>query len=103
MYPKSYAARLAGSAMPMFVGEVREAITGVGYSWKLSGGSQLSSGATNSAKYLQLRRASVRRNTRCSDVRSGMRRRSGVLIHQAIAGASNQGTRNGAPDTREPG
>ena len=50
--------------MPMLVGEVREAIAGAGYSWKLSGGSQLSSGPTNSAKKRQVRRADVRRNVR---------------------------------------
>ncbi len=48
----------------MFVGEVREAMTGAGYSWKLSGGSQLSSGPTKSAKKRQVRRADARRNAR---------------------------------------
>ena len=48
----------------MFVGEVREAMAGAGYSWKLSGGSQLSWGPTNSAKKRQVRRADARRNAR---------------------------------------
>ena len=46
----------------MFVGEVREAMPEAGYSWKLSGGSQLSSGLTNFAKKRHVRRAAPRKN-----------------------------------------
>ncbi len=42
--------RLASSASPMLVGEVRCASTGAGCSWKLSGGSQWSAGPTKVSK-----------------------------------------------------
>jgi hypothetical protein len=41
----------------MFVGDVRCATTGLGVSWKLSGGKAWSSGVTNVAKYRHVRRA----------------------------------------------
>ena len=82
--------------MPMFVGEVREAITGAGCCWKLSGGSQLSSGPTKSAKKRQVRRADVRRNARCCALRSGSRGRNGLLIHQPTTGDSSQDSSTGA-------
>src|SRR5204863_10079279 len=53
---------------PMFVGEVRIKISRVGVSWTLSGGNQEVCGPTKSSKYLQVRRATARRNRRSSDV-----------------------------------
>ncbi len=81
----------------MFVGDVRCATTGRGSSWKLSGGSPLSSGPTNVSKNSQVRRA-VRRSVstssveRFSTVELG-RRKADPL---AIRGANNHTTTNGA-------
>ena len=50
----------------MFVGLVRDAMIGAGYSWKLSGGSQFSSAVTKVSKNRQVRRESCSRNARCT-------------------------------------
>src|SRR5258706_12829994 len=70
----------------MLVGEVRWATTGRGSSWKLSGGSQLSSAVTNVSKKRQLRRAAVRMICRSSAVScSGGRGTIGPLIKRGTA------------------
>src|SRR5947207_11359876 len=53
----------------MFVGEVRRKISRFGVSLTLSGGNQEVCGPTKSSKYLQVRRAAIRRNRRSSAVR----------------------------------
>ncbi len=73
----------------MFVGDVRCATTGLGVSWKLSGGKAWSSGPTNVAKKRHVRRA-IRRRARASAAESGwvgsvLR---GTLIQRATAGDS---------------
>src|SRR4029077_19092418 len=85
----------------MLVGEVRWATTGRGSSWKLSGGSQLSSAVTNVSKKRQLRRAAVRMICRSSAVSfSGGRVRIGRLIKRATAGERAQRTANAAATAR---
>ena len=85
--PKSRAVTVASRYIPMFVGEVRWATTGVGSSWKLSGGSALSSGPTNVSKNSHVRRA-VRRSVStsaaesCSAADSG----GGRLTQRATSG-----------------
>ena len=69
----------------MLVGEVRCA-TFTGCSCTLSGGSQWSSGPTYVSKYAHVFRASLRRKFVWSTVSLALRRASGRLIHQAIAG-----------------
>src|SRR5262245_45483693 len=79
----------------MFVGEVRWATTGIGSSWKLSGGSQLSSGPTKVSKNLQVLRATLRANLdsfSVSCLRSGGR---GLLSQYATTGEASQITTNG--------
>ncbi len=82
--------------MPMLVGEVREAMAGAGYSWKLSGGSQLSRGPVKSAKKRHVLRADARRNARCSTLRPGVGDTSGRLIHQPTTGDTSHSSRMGA-------
>ena len=85
----------------MLVGEVRWATTGRGSSWKLSGGSQLSSAVTNVSKKRQLRRAAVRMICRSSPVScSGGRVTIGRLIKRATAGERAQRTANAAATAR---
>src|SRR6266542_3443032 len=79
----------------MLVGDVRRAIVTVGCSCTLSGGSQWSSGPTYVSKYAHVRRASLRRKCICSTVNFALRRASGRLIHQAIAGEAAQSSRIG--------
>ena len=67
--PKSRAVTVASRYMPMFVGEVRCATTGLGSSWKLSGGRAWSSGPTNVSKNRQVRRA-IRRSAATSAAES---------------------------------
>src|SRR4029077_3053538 len=74
----------------MLVGDVRCAIVTVVCSCTLSGGSQWSSGPTYISKYAHVRRASLRRKCVCSIVNFALRRASGRLIHQAIAGEAAQ-------------
>src|SRR6266545_367764 len=59
----------------MLVGEVRCATTATGCSWKLSGGSQLSSGPTYSSKNAQVFRDTLRRKVVCSTLSRAGRRR----------------------------
>src|SRR5687768_1741851 len=82
--------------MPIFVGEVRCAITGLGSSWKLSGGSQLSSAPTKVSKNLHVRLAINRAKRRSSPVNS--LRAGGVwrLTQLATKGETAQPIRYGA-------
>src|SRR5580765_4094771 len=79
----------------MLVGEVRCARTPTGSSWKLSGGSQWSSGPTKVSKKLQVRRAAARRKRVCSEVSRASRRASGRLAHHAMAGEKSHSSRIG--------
>ncbi len=79
----------------MLVGEVRCATTATGCSWKLSGGSQLSSGPTYSSKKPQVFRDTLRRKVVCSTLSRAGRRRRGRLSHQALAGAAAQSASSG--------
>src|SRR6266550_2251697 len=82
---------------PMFVGEVRMKISRVGVSWTLSGGNQEVWGPTKSSKYLQVRRATARRNRRSSDVSMPPRQLfAGRLITITATGKRAHKTRNGA-------
>ncbi len=53
-------------------------------------------GRRRSSKNAQVRRASARRKSVCSTVRLALRRASGRLIHQAMAGEANHRSRIGA-------
>ena len=67
----------------MLVGEVRCATTGFGSSWKLSGGSAWSSGATNVSKKRQVRARDAHGvGARRSGERVGRRRGSGRLTQR---------------------
>ena len=81
----------------MLVGEVREATTGTGSSWKLSGGSQCSWAVTKVSKKRQVLRAVRRRKANCFGFNSGTAEGSmGWLMRQAIQGEANQRPRIGA-------
>src|ERR1700693_3437333 len=80
----------------MFVGEVRWATTGLGSSWKLSGGRKFSSDVTNSSKNLQVERAVNRRVfASLAETASVSGRLGGRLIHRATAGAATHMATNG--------
>ena len=102
--PKSRAVTVASMYIPMFVGDVRCATTGVGSSWKLSGGSPWSSGRTKVSKNRQVRRAVSRSaptsaGESCSAADSG----GGWLARRATRGAASQRTTNGAAIGPAPG
>jgi hypothetical protein len=80
----------------MLVGEVREAMAGAGYSWKLSGGSQLSSGTDEVREVAPGApgRRAQERPLLVAQVRGG--RHSGRLIHQPTTGDSSHSNRTGA-------
>src|SRR5476651_1369677 len=80
----------------MLVGEVREAMTGAGVSWKLSGGSQFSPAVTKVSKKCQVVRAVRRRKSSWPRFNSGSDDSIGWLIHQAIHGAASQRPRKGS-------
>src|SRR5438045_9749161 len=81
----------------MFVGEVRRKISRLGVSWTLSGGSQEVCGPTKSSKYLQVRRAAMRRNRRSSAVKIPPRQLlAGRLIVITATGKRAQQRSNGA-------
>src|SRR5204862_1478077 len=85
---------------PMFVGEVRIKISRVGVSWTLSGGNQEVCGPTKSSKYLQVRRATARRNRRSSDVSVPPRQLfAGRLITITATGKRAPNRRKGAAAT----
>ena len=88
----------------MLVGDVRCATAGFGSSWKLSGGSMLSSAVTNVSKKPQVRRA-ISRSAWASSAEIGGSPDSceGRLIQRAMAGASSHRTMNGAATGVEPG
>src|SRR5438094_7205996 len=82
---------------PMLVGEVRMKICRVGVSWTLSGGNQEVCGPTKSSKYLQVRRAAMRRNRRSSAVKIPPRQLlARRLITITATGKRAHKTRNGA-------
>src|SRR5947207_13694445 len=84
----------------MFVGEVRRKISRLGVSWTLSGGSQKVCGPTKSSKYLQVRRAAVRRNRRSSTVKIPPRQLfAGRLITITATGKRAHKRRNGTTAT----
>src|SRR4029450_5235455 len=84
----------------MFVGEVRRKISRVGVSWTLSGASQEVCGPTKSSKYLQVRRAAVRRNRRSSAAKIPPRQLlAGRLITIMATGNRAHKRRNGAAAT----
>src|SRR5438094_8467825 len=84
----------------MFVGEVRRKISRFGVSWILSGGNQEVCGPTKSSKYLQVRRAAVRRNRRSSTVKIPPRQLfAGRLITITATGKRAHKSRNGATAT----
>ena len=95
--PKSRAATVDSTYSPMFVGDVRCATTGLGASWKLSGGKPWSSGPTNVAKNRHVRRA-INRRARASsnDSCSALAIRRGTLMKRATAGAASHSSRNGS-------
>ena len=80
----------------MLVGDVRWATTGVGVSWKLSGGSALCSGVTKVVKYRHVRRATSR-SARASAAESGAARTvvPGRLTQRATSGDSAQSAPTG--------
>ena len=81
----------------MLVGEVRCATTGLGSSWKLSGGSPWSSGATNVSKKSHVRRAIRRRvSTSSFDSSPAGDAEAGRLTQRATTGESSHRTRNGS-------
>src|SRR5436305_14825705 len=84
----------------MFVGEVRRKISRFGVSWILSGGNEEVCGPTKSSKYLQVRRAAVRRNRRSSAVRIPPRQLfAGRSISITATGKSADKRRNGRTST----
>ena len=81
----------------MLVGDVRCATVGAGASWKLSGGSQLSSGVTKVSKYRHVRRAVRRRAwASASEIAARLSGAGGRLIHRATAGEISQSATMGA-------
>src|SRR5438094_9715777 len=84
----------------MFVGEVRRKISRFGVSWTLSGGNQEVCGPTKSSKYLQVRRAAVRKNRRSFAVRIPPRQLfAGRSITITATGNSADKRRNGPTAT----
>ena len=79
----------------MFVGDVRCATTGLGVSWKLSGGKAWSPGPTNVVKNRHVRRA-INRSARASasDRGSAGVALRGMLIQRATAGDTTHRQRN---------
>src|SRR5215213_18149 len=76
----------------MFVGDVRCATTGAGSSWKLSGGSQLSSAPTNVSKKRHVRRAITRANAVSSSLNRFRSAGRGLLAQYATSGERSQTT-----------
>ena len=94
--PNSRAAATDSRYKPMFVGEVRFAITACGISWKLSGGSMLCCAVTKVSKKLQVWRAMMR--SRCSSSAVSVSRRAvraGRLTTRATMGAHSHASRSG--------
>ena len=96
--PRSRALTIDSRYRPMLVGDVRWATTGCGSSWKLSGGSQWSSGPTNLSKNRHVRRA-IRRSAMASAADSWRPADSArrLLTDRAIAGDSSQRPRTAGP------
>src|SRR4026209_1961549 len=84
----------------MLVGEVRCATTAAGCSWKLSGGSQWSSGPTKVSKNAQVLREITRRKRVCSGARGAGGGAGGGGLHHAGAGGGNGRSRIGAAGAR---
>src|ERR1019366_10821328 len=88
----------------MLVGDVREATTGTGSSWKLSGGSQLSCAVTKVSKKRQVLRAVRRRKANCLGFECGCAEGSmGWLMRHAIQGEASQRLRIGRVDSNSAG
>src|SRR5260221_13025921 len=81
----------------MLVGDVRWAMTGLGSSWKLSGGSMLSAAVTKVSKKRQVRRA-ISRSEFTSECEIGRLPAStgATLTRRAIAGENSQARMKGA-------
>src|SRR5690606_26587297 len=104
VHPKSRAATADNRYSPMLVGEVRRATTGLGVSWKLSGGSMWSSAVTNVSKNRQVRRAVYRKEAAVvAETRSSGASARGRLTHHAHAGADSQSTAKGRTNGQEAG
>ena len=88
----------------MLVGDVRCATAGAGSSWKLSGGSQWSSGPTNVSKNRHVRRA-MRRSASWSvaESRSATDSGGGRLTRRATTGDSSHRATNGRAIHPAPG
>src|SRR6266536_6093377 len=87
----------------MFVGEVRCATNGTGSSWKLSGGSQLSSAPTKVSKKRQMRRATDLAKRKSSPLIIRSFSEVGRLIQYATTGERAQATTNGQTTICEAG
>src|SRR5689334_12228882 len=87
----------------MLVGDVREATSGEGSSWKLSGGSQFSLSLTKVSKKCQVLRAARRKNASCSPVNETGAASMARLSHQAMKGAANHARKKGAADQKNCG
>src|SRR6185369_13598927 len=95
--PKSRAAAVDRSKSPILVGDVRWAMTGLGSSWKLSGGSMLSDAVTKVSKKRQVRRAiSLSDVASAPEIASVPASTGGTLTHRAIAGEISQARMKGA-------
>ena len=87
----------------MLVGEVRWAMTAVGSSCRLSGGSQLSCGPTWRSKKAQVRRDRPRRKRSSSVVGTNSVCAGGLPNHQAMAGDASHSNSSGAATTSATG
>src|SRR3972149_5147535 len=87
----------------MLLGEVRRASAAAGLSWKLSGGSQWSSGPTKVSKKAQVLRETRRRNAVCSGESLACGRASDRLSHHASSGDASHRSRIGAAAASAPG
>src|SRR5438132_13896468 len=84
----------------MFVGELGRKNSRFGVPWTLSGGNQEVCGPTKSSKYLQVRRAAVRKNRRSFAVRIPPRQLfAGRSITITATGKSADKRRNGPTAT----
>src|SRR5690349_10662617 len=88
----------------MLVGDVRCATTGLGSSWKLSGGSMLSAGVTKVSKKRHVRRAiSLKVRASSSDAPNWLAEVGDRLVHNAIAGAAIQSSTKGSATGHDAG
>src|ERR1700755_75527 len=98
------AARFDSKERPMLVGDVLCAITGTGYCWRLSGGSQLSSAVTRFSKNDHVFRESSLRYFNCSSFSFPFcTAYCGRLIRHAVSGAVVHAITNAIAQTRDDG